>query len=81
MWVPVFKLIDGPVARVMVMLRPKMSASEDMISEWQKNGTSLPAVWFKSILLPAVKCLPDHSRTRRFNAVDTIESTQLLPMY
>ena len=60
------------------MVRPKMSASEDTISEWQKNSMSLPAVWFKSVLLPAVKCLPDHNR---FNAVDTIESTQLLPMY
>ena len=33
------------------------------------------------MLIPAVQSLPESSRTRRFNAINTVERTQIFPVY
>ena len=80
-WLPGFRLVDGPAAKVWVIFRPKSSATADDVSEWQTNCQNLPRVWWNCVLIPAVKSLPDSSRTRRFNAVHTFEVTQVFPTY
>ena len=65
----------------MVLLRPKESATAPDIAAWQKNCKGLPGLWWVQVLVPAVKCLPPTSRTRRHNAVNTIEDTHILPPY
>ncbi len=82
-WLPGFRLVDGPAERVWVwvMFRPKLSATADDMEEWKSNCQSLQRVWWNCVLIPAVKSLPDSSRTRRFNAVHTMEVTQVFPTY
>ena len=79
-WLPGFRLVDGPAAKVWVIFRLKSSATADNVSEWQTNRQNLPRVWWNCVL-PAVKSLSDSSRTRRFNAVHTFEVTQVFPTY
>ena len=80
-WLPAFRLADGPVTRVQVVLRPKMTVSADTLTEWQKNCQSLAAVWWRCVLIPAVQSLPESSRTCQFNAINTVERTQIFPVY
>ena len=80
-WFPAFRLFDGSVGAVMVLLRPKDNAAPDDIAEWQRNAQSLPALWWTSVLIPAMKTLPLTSRTRRYNALNTSEETHILPTY
>ena len=80
-WLPALRLVDGSVGALMILLRPKHTATVAEMAEWKRNAQSLPALWWTSVLIPALQALPRSSRTRRHNAVDTTEETLILPTY
>ena len=50
-------------------------------NKWKKAERGLPQLWVRHVLLPAVASLETSRRTRRFNAVETALSTDILPKY
>ena len=81
-WLPGFKLLPDACTQpssVHVILRPKSSATALDLSEWQKNNRNLLNMWWTSIFIPAIRSLPQDTRTRRFNAVRAIQITGTLP--
>jgi hypothetical protein len=82
-WLPGFKLTSSvvPYSDVYVVFRPKSTAAANVISEWKEHPKKLPKVWFMVVLIPALRCLPPNTRTRRFNGLQTIQQTDLLPSY
>ena len=80
-WLPAFRLTDSivPYCSVYVILRPKPTASANVILEWQTHTKNLPRLWWNSVFIPALRFLPADTRTSHFNIIRTVQRTGILP--
>ena len=66
---------------VYVVMQPKPSASTSSLSEWKKHWQNLPRVWWTTTFIPAIRILPQSTRTRTYNTIRTFEVIGILPRY
>ena len=63
-WLPGFTLMDGPVNSVHVIFRVLSDATVEHLPDLQDRQKYLAREWWMTILMPALRSLPEDTKTR-----------------